>query len=239
MEYAERVNAGGFVQTRRRAVDGVVRAPFVRLKEGAVMTRETSRRDHRRWRSEHGTSAVEYALIVAGAAVALVGGVVVLSGGLKTAYEASAQGAEAGVTVDEEAAGSNDQAAVPAETATPSPSDIPTATPTPSPTPTPTPSATKTSATPTPSPTRPKDAISVSSGEDADPVDIGAPKEVRGFTATVDPEWAGDAYINGDGELVFDASKQAEPGTLVTVTWAFSKGGKLYQGTTTYWITPG
>ena len=76
------------------------------------MTRESSSR-RRRWRSEHGTSAVEYALIVAGAGIALIGGVVVLSGGLKTAYEASAQGAEAGVTVDQEAAGSNDQAVVP------------------------------------------------------------------------------------------------------------------------------
>lgn len=197
------------------------------------MTRETS---SRRWRSEHGTSAVEYALIVAGAGIALIGGVVVLSGGLKTAYEASAQGAEAGVTIDEEAGGSNDQAAVPE--ASPSPSDIPTDIPTatPTPTPTPTPSATKTS-TPTPSPTRPKDAIGVDAGDEAKAVDIGVPGEARGFTVTVDPESAGDAYLDKNDELVFDASKKAEPGTLVTVSWSYSRSGKLYTGTTTYWIT--
>lgn len=188
------------------------------------MSRETTSRS-RRWRAEHGTSAVEYALIVAGAGTALIGGVVVLSGGVKTAYEASAQGAEGGVTVDQEAAGTNDRAAVPEATPLPSPSDVPTSTATPT-----------ASATPTPAPTRPKGAIKVGPGDEADPVDIGVPGGAKGFTATVDPEWAGGAYLDKDDELVFEAFKSADSGTPVTVSWSYTKGGKLYEGTTTYWI---
>jgi hypothetical protein len=63
------------------------------------------------------------------------------------------------------------------------------------------------------------------------------PSGARGFTATVDPEWTGDAYLDKNDELVFDASRKAEAGTLVTVSWSYSKGGKVYSGTTTYWIT--
>jgi hypothetical protein len=63
------------------------------------------------------------------------------------------------------------------------------------------------------------------------------PNGARGFTATVDPEWAGDAYLDGDDELLFDASKQVDAGTLVTVSWSYSKGGKVYRGATRYWIT--
>ncbi len=63
------------------------------------------------------------------------------------------------------------------------------------------------------------------------------PNGARGFTATVDPEWAGDAYIDGDDGSSSTPSKQVDAGTLVTVSWSYSKGGKLYTGTTTYWIT--
>jgi hypothetical protein len=171
--------------------------------------------------------------------VALIGGVAVLSGGLKTAYEASAQGAEAGVSVGQEAAGSDDSATAPEEPATPAEELEPTTAPTPTPTPTketPTPTPTPTKETPSPSPTRPKGAIEVEAGDEAKPVDIDLSGSAKGFTVTVDPEWAGDAYLDKDDELVFEAARKVESGTLVTVSWVYSKGGKLYDGSLTYWI---
>jgi Flp pilus assembly pilin Flp len=204
--------------------------------EGVVMTRET-RSSRRRWRAEHGTSAVEYALIIAGCAVALMGGVVVLNGSLRATYEASAQGVESNALADASTAPASSSEPV----AAPSPSDVPssTSTPTPTPTPTststPTPTPTPTSASPKPT-TRPKGSIKVDAGDEADSVDIGANDGSKGFAATVDPEDAGYAYLDKDDELVFEASTRARSGTLVTVTWSYAQGSKVYSGTTTYWI---
>lgn len=199
------------------------------------MTRETR---SRRWRAERGTSAVEYALIIAGCGAALMGGVVVLNGGLRSTYEASAKGVETNVVDDSP----DDLTSSTEPGIAPSPSDVPSAVSSPTSTPSPT-SASPTSAGPSPtsaSPkptTRPKGAISVDAGHDADPVDIGANSGSKGFTATVDPDDAGYAYLDKDDELVFEASKKADTGTLVTVSWSYAQGNKVYSGTTTYWIS--
>lgn len=197
------------------------------------MTRE-SRSRSRRWRSERGTSAVEYALIIAGCGAALMGGVVILNGGLRSTYEASSQGVETNVVAD----GPDDLSSSTEPSAAPSPSDVPAVVESPTPEPSPT------SASPTPSPTsaspkpttRPKGAIEVEAGDEADSVDIGANGGSKGFTATVDPEDAGYAYLDRDDELVFEASRRADSGTLVTVSWSYARGSKVYSGTTTYWI---
>lgn len=186
-------------------------------------TRETRSRS-RRWRAEHGTSAVEYALIIAGCGAALMGGVVILNGSLRSTYEASAQGVETNVVAD----APDDLTSSSEPSVAPSPSDVPEVVETPTPTPT--------SASPTPT-TRPKGSIKVDAGDEADAVDIGANESSKGFSATVDPEWAGYAYLDKDDELVFEASKKVEAGTIVTVSWSYAKSGKVYSGTTTYWIS--
>jgi Flp pilus assembly pilin Flp len=181
----------------------------------------------RRVRGEHGTSAVEYALIIAGCGAALMGGVVILNGGLRSTYEASAQGVETNVVADAPDDLTSSTAPEPEVSVAPSPSDVPSSVSTPTPSPA--------SASPKPT-TRPKDAIKVDPGDEADSVDIGANGGSKGFDATVYPEWAGYAYLDKDDELVFEASKKAESGTLVTVSWSYAQGSKVVSGTTTYWI---
>jgi Flp pilus assembly pilin Flp len=189
----------------------------------------------RRWRAEHGTSAVEYALIIAGCGAALIGGVVILNGSLRSTYEASARGVETNVVTDPPDDLSSSTAPEPEVSLTPSPTDVPEVVDSPTPTPT-SASPTTSSASPTPT-TRPRGSIKVDVGDEADSVDIGANGGSKGFSATVDPEWAGSAYLDRDDELVFEASKKVAKGIVVTVSWSYAQGGKVYSGTTTYWVS--
>jgi hypothetical protein len=76
----------------------------------------------------------------------------------------------------------------------------------------------------------------VRAGEDADKVDVGATKGSKDLTAVVDPAGAGSVHWDS-GDLVFTAAKSLPKGTVVTVTWTYTQGGKTYTGTTIYVVT--
>jgi Flp pilus assembly pilin Flp len=169
-------------------------------------------------RHEAGASAVEYAILVAGLAIALVVVAGLLQATVRGAYTA------AGVQI----------AASPASTAGGGSTSAP-ATPSATPT-TATPTATPTTPSASPTPTRPPGSISVARGRSASDVEIDVPGGAKDVTGTTSPEDQGTVTID-DGELVFTPKASATPG-VVTVTWTYTKGGKTYVGgTVTYWVT--
>lgn len=184
-------------------------------------------------RADGGASAVEYAILLAGAALAIIGVV----GGLKLAMgdAISAASADQAVVADGStvSASAGPTGGTPTPTSTPTP---PTPTPTvttPTPTvtvttPAPTPTVTVTTPAPTPSPTP-----TAVPRQDVWTENYPEPNNLRDFTCTVTPSTVrvsgnnvstGSCDFltnNGPDRLEFDPGRSVPIGTVITVTWVF------------------
>ena len=230
---------------------GPLGAPHARLREGVVMTREISSPRGAAGAGERGASAVEYALILAGAASPSSAASWCSASGVKAAYRRQRSGRR-DRRHRRRGRRSGDYStarrrARPTSEPTPTPTSAPTPTPTPTPpqsaTPTPTPTTTDRShpdARTTPTPTRAQGRHRPwTRATDAKPVDIGVAERSR--AASPRP-----SILSGPATAVPRRGRPAglrrldstvDAGTLVTVSWSYSKGGKLYTGTATFWIT--
>lgn len=202
-------------------------------------------------RHQAGASAVEYAIIVAGMAIAIVAVLGSLQGSVRDAYvDAGAQldasaaptgggGPATSAPATSAPADSDPETSAPATSApatsapaTSAPATSAPATSAPA-TSAPATSAPATSSAP-PAPTQPPGSTAVKRGTAADGQDIAASSGAK-LTISTSPANQGSAVIVGS-EIVFTPNANATPG-LVTVTWTLTKGNKTTTGTLTYWVT--
>jgi Flp pilus assembly pilin Flp len=196
-----------------------------------------------RTRSDRGASAVEYGMLVAGVAGALLLGTAALQSGLASAYDSTASSIEA--TPPSPPPPAQAQPSTPAST--PRPASTPTPTPVasttapvpeasttaPAPTSTPTPTSVPVT-TPTLAPTPTATADYRVRQDDAVTMDVLASGTSKTGTPTVSPASAGKVAWSGT-RLVFEADDDARPGQ-VTVVFQYKKGSTVYTDTITVLI---
>lgn len=186
---------------------------------------------------DRGASAVEYAILLAGAVlgiVAVVAGLKVTMGDALSDASDSQSVVSDGTTVSPS---NGPTAGTPTPTATPTPSGpTPTttsATPTPTPTPTtptPTPTPTPTTPTPTPTPTPSRTALPADGADWTE--NFPRPNNYDRYSCTVTPPTVGSGRnqtstgscsytTSGTDRIIFNPDRDVPAGTVVTVTWVF------------------
>jgi len=207
----------------------------------------------RRARRDSGATAVEYGLIIAGAGVVLVALSFATGKAVSGAFltNATAIGGTPGVVGAADVGGVVDPttATVAPTTTSAAPTTSSAAPTTTSAAPTTTsaapttssPAPTTTSASPTtssasPSPVQPTGTTAAPRGSSTQ-VDVGANGGSRSLFSAVSPSGAGTVTWANNGDLIFTPSANATPGSLVTVTYAYSNGGNRTSGSVTFWIT--
>ena len=199
----------------------------------------TSRRRHVRGRGRHdgGASAVEYALIIVGVALASIVAIFALNRSVEAAYVQAS---------DSMSGGTSSAGPVPSGTATvPSPtSSSTTAVPAPSGTTTtaaPGPSTTRTTAAPSASPTTTKPLVKkeVRQGNDETLIDLKLKneKDLKNETTAITPDGAGSVEWDGD-KLKIKVDEDAVVGSEITVTYSYQIDGVNYTGTVTVIVKP-
>lgn len=162
--------------------------------------RESKRASNAVGRSDRGTTAVEYALIIAGVVLLVLGGIQALSGAIGSVFGNQA-GALAAPTVS------------PPPAPTPSPPSTPSPTPTPSPSSTPSPSP-----TPTPSPTQTTGSVAKKGTSTINVLSGVSGAVLTGSTITSEPSGTSAITWNANGTITYTAPNKSGT-TVITFTY--------------------
>lgn len=143
-------------------------------------------------RSDRGTTAVEYALIIAGVALVVVGGIGALSGAIGSVF-------------------GNQAGALAAPAVSPPPPPTPTPTPSPSSTPSPSP-------TPTPSPTQTTGSVAKKGTSTINVLSGVSGAVLTGSTITSEPSGTSAITWNANGTITYTAPNKSGT-TVITFTY--------------------